>query len=91
MNDRMTERNAAIKDRWMNRMGNEFYPGYTPEHTPDAANRLANAAEYAAFQLGQMHPIESPYVQKVCGILADKKFYREEARNRIYGMIWRPQ
>lgn len=36
------------------RMENDF-PHHTPEQTPDPGVRLAVAAEYAAFQLGQIN------------------------------------
>ena len=36
-------------------MENDFAPHHTPEQTPDPSVRLAIAAEYAAFQLGQIN------------------------------------
>jgi hypothetical protein len=33
----------------------DYSPGYTPTNMPGADIRLANAADYAAYQLGQMN------------------------------------
>jgi hypothetical protein len=49
------ERDQLIYQRWQARMENEFNPGHTPEQTPEPDVRLAVAAEYAAFQLGQIN------------------------------------
>jgi hypothetical protein len=49
------ERDQLIHERWRARMQNEFNPGHTPEQTPEPDVRLAIAAEYAAFQLGQIN------------------------------------
>jgi hypothetical protein len=49
------ERDEVIHDRWRARMENDFAPHHTPEQTPDPNVRLAIAAEYAAFQLGQIN------------------------------------
>ncbi len=49
------ERDEAIHERWRARMENDFAPHHTPEQTPDPNVRLAVAAEYAAFQLGQIN------------------------------------
>ena len=50
-----TERDDIIHERWRARMENDFAPHHTPEQTPDPSVRLAIAAEYAAFQLGQIN------------------------------------
>ncbi len=49
------ERDDIIHERWRARMENDFAPHHTPEQTPDPSVRLAIAAEYAAFQLGQIN------------------------------------
>jgi hypothetical protein len=49
------ERDEAIHEHWRARMENDFAPHHTPEQTPDPSVRLAIAAEYAAFQLGQIN------------------------------------
>jgi hypothetical protein len=49
------ERDDIIHERWRARMENDFAPHHTPEQTPDPSMRLAIAAEYAAFQLGQIN------------------------------------
>ena len=51
----MNERNKVMAERRKAYMEGDFEPGYTPERTPAADMRLANAAEYAAYQLGQMN------------------------------------
>jgi hypothetical protein len=50
-----TERDQVIYERWHARMENDFAPDHTPEQTPEPSLRLAIAAEYAAFQLGQIN------------------------------------
>jgi len=50
-----TERDQGIHERWRARMEDDFAPDHTPEQTPDPSLRLAIAAEYAAFQLGQIN------------------------------------
>ena len=50
-----TERDQVIHERWHARMENDFAPDHTPEQTPDPSLRLAIAAEYTAFQLGQIN------------------------------------
>ena len=42
------------QERWIARMRGDFNPGYVAGSLPKAEDRLANAAEYAAFQLGQI-------------------------------------
>ena len=49
------ERDEIIHEPWRARMENDFAPHHTPEQTPDPSVRLAVAAEYAAFQLGQIN------------------------------------
>jgi hypothetical protein len=49
------ERDQLLHERWQARMEKEFHPGHTPEQTPEPDVRLAIAAEYAAFQLGQIN------------------------------------
>jgi hypothetical protein len=49
------ERDDIIHERWRARMENDFAPDHTPEQTPEPNVRLAIAAEYAAFQLGQIN------------------------------------
>jgi hypothetical protein len=55
MDNRVADRNDLIKERWQRRMNDDFNPGYTPETMPNAEMRIANAAEYAAYQLGQIN------------------------------------
>jgi hypothetical protein len=50
-----TERDQVIHERWHTRMEKDFAPHHTPEQTPEPILRLAIAAEYAAFQLGQIN------------------------------------
>lgn len=50
-----TERDQVIHVHWQARMENDFAPDHTPEQTPEPSLRLAIAAEYAAFQLGQIN------------------------------------
>jgi hypothetical protein len=49
------ERDENIHERWRARMENDFAPHHTPEQAPEPTVRLAIAAEYAAFQLGQIN------------------------------------
>jgi len=49
------ERNKAISGQRKARYETDFDPGHTPERAPPADLRLAIAAEYAAFQLGQIN------------------------------------
>jgi len=49
------ERDEVIHERWRSRMENDFASHHTPEQTPDPSVRPAMAAEYAAFQLGQIN------------------------------------
>jgi hypothetical protein len=48
------ERNKALEERRVAMMQGDFNPGYTRESTPDPQHRLANAAEYSAYQLGKI-------------------------------------
>lgn len=50
-----SERDAALALRRKAMMEADFDPGYTPERTPQPDVRLAIAAEYAAYQLGQIN------------------------------------
>lgn len=52
MTDERVDRAAAA---WKANMERDFAPGYRPENMPSPEQRLANAAEYAAYQLGQMN------------------------------------
>jgi hypothetical protein len=49
------ERDEIIHEHWHARMENDVAPHHTPEQTPDPSVRLAVAAEYAAFRLGQIN------------------------------------
>ena len=49
------ERDDIIHERWRARMESDFAPHHTPEQTPEPSVRLAIAAEYVAFQLGQIN------------------------------------
>lgn len=51
----MAQRNEGLAARRKAIMEADFNPGYTPENVPNAENRIANAAEYAAYQLGQIN------------------------------------
>ncbi|WP_436643869.1 hypothetical protein [Microbaculum sp. FT89] len=42
---------ATNEERWNNTMNAEFNPNYSPNAYPDSDMRIANATEYAAFQL----------------------------------------
>jgi hypothetical protein len=52
---RLEERDKGIRERRKARMEADFDSGTTPEHPSTPEMRLAVAAEYAAFQLGQMN------------------------------------
>ena len=45
----------AMAERRKAMMEGDFNPGYSPTHMPQADVRLATAAEYAAYQLGQIN------------------------------------
>jgi hypothetical protein len=51
----INERNKALEARRKVLMESDFSPGYTPESMPNPEHRLANAADYAAYQLGQIN------------------------------------
>lgn len=51
----MTDRDKALAERRKAMMEGDFNPGYTPERMPQPDARIANAVEYAAYQLGQMN------------------------------------
>jgi len=51
----MDERNKALDERRKKQMEGDFNPGYRPEGTPPPEARMVNAAEYAAYQLGQIN------------------------------------
>lgn len=50
-----SERDAVRAERRKAAMEGDFNPGYRPESTPAPDLRLANAAEYSAYQLGQIN------------------------------------
>lgn len=51
-----TQDQAAIRaERRRAMMEGDFNPPYTPTNMPTDDARLANAAEYAAYQLGQIN------------------------------------
>lgn len=45
----------ADVDRWKAHMEQDFNPGYTATSMPKPDARVANAAEYSAYQLGQIN------------------------------------
>lgn len=49
------ERDRALADRRKAYMEGDFNPPYSPSHTPPPEARIASAAEYAAYQLGQIN------------------------------------
>jgi hypothetical protein len=51
----MTERNKILDERFAEKMEADFNPQHRPEHMPEPDKRLARAAEYAAYQLGQIN------------------------------------
>jgi hypothetical protein len=42
-------------ERWKAFMDQDFDPGHTPGATPATEQRIANALEYIAYQLGQIN------------------------------------
>jgi hypothetical protein len=64
----MEERNKLIAERRKQMMEGNFNPGYTPEHTPAPEIRMVNAAEYAAYQLGQINQS----LKEIARLLASK-------------------
>jgi hypothetical protein len=51
----MDDQQKLRAERHKHYMESDFNPGYTPTSMPDADMRIANAAEYAAYQLGQIN------------------------------------
>lgn len=43
-----------IRERWFEQMDEDFFPNYSRTNYPTSDVRLANAAEYAAYHLGQI-------------------------------------
>ena len=66
------ERDEIIHERWRARMENDFAPHHTPEQTPDPSVRLAMAAEYAAFQLGQINRKLDTVIEALAASIAKK-------------------
>jgi hypothetical protein len=66
------ERDEVIHERWRARMENDFAPHHTPEQTPDPNVRLAIAAEYAAFQLGQINRKLDTMIEALSASMAKK-------------------
>jgi hypothetical protein len=50
----IVERDNRMREKWIERMEGDFVPGYTPEATPKAEDRMVRAVEYAAYQLGKI-------------------------------------
>jgi hypothetical protein len=50
-----TERDEKIRQRWIESMEGDFNPGNRPESTATIDYRMANAAEYSAYQLGKIN------------------------------------
>jgi hypothetical protein len=63
---------GIIRERWRARMENDFAPHHTPEQTPDPNVRLAIAAEYAAFQLGQINRKLDTMIEAIAPSIAKK-------------------
>jgi hypothetical protein len=56
MDERITARNRALAEARKERWERDFNPTeYAPEYMPSPDVRLTNAAEYAAYQLGQIN------------------------------------
>jgi hypothetical protein len=51
----IVERDKRMREKWIERMQDDFAPGYTPEATPKAEDRMVRAVEYAAYQLGKIN------------------------------------
>jgi len=66
------ERDEVIHERCRARMENDFAPHHTPEQTPDPSVRLAMAAEYAAFQLGQINRKLDRVIEALAASIAKK-------------------
>ena len=66
------ERDEIIHEPWRARMENDFAPHHTPEQTPDPSVRLAMAAEYAAFQLGQINRKLDTVIEALAASIAKK-------------------
>lgn len=49
------ERDARLREQRIARMEADYLPTYPSGFTVTPENKLANAAEYAAFQLGQIN------------------------------------
>ena len=45
----IVERDQRLKEEWIGRMEGDFIPGYTPERTPKAEDRVVFAVEFAAY------------------------------------------
>ena len=50
-----TEQENALRERRKAMYDQDFLPNYTPNSMPNPEVRLALAAEYAAYQLGQLN------------------------------------
>ncbi|MCV0387411.1 MAG: hypothetical protein K5821_13460 [Nitrobacter sp.] len=50
-----SEQAEAHAQLWKSQMQGDFNPGYTRTNMPSPEARLANASEYAAYQLGQIN------------------------------------
>lgn len=66
------ERDEIIHERWRARMENDLALHHTPEQTPDPSVRLAIAAEYAAFQLGQINRKLDTMIEALTASIAKK-------------------
>src|SRR5437870_3045572 len=53
----------AMSETRKQRMESDFNPGYLPESMPGLDTRMVNAAEYSAYQLGQINRSLSRLVQ----------------------------
>lgn len=45
----------ALAEMWKSKMEEDFIPSYTRTNIPKPEERIANAAEYTAYQLGQIN------------------------------------
>lgn len=61
------QRNEALDDQWLDKMRSPFNPQHRPESVKNPDERLADAAEYAAFQLGEIRKLLQALVRNTGG------------------------
>ncbi len=80
-----TERDRLLNERRKAFYENDFNPPYAPETTPPPEARQALAAEYAAFQLGQINRKLDRLIaafERLAGSQPDQRSYSERKRDR---------